>query len=131
MVEIVPENDLVFCTVDLKIPEHATGEPDSKHGLTIANEIQMRHGDGLRCCILTGLSGSEIENLSVPNVLFDFKGDTDQGYPSIVSYIKSQALSLVRTIQFPGPTAAAGVLLGGQSGRLRGISFRLRTWTEH
>ncbi|HWW61832.1 MAG TPA: ABC transporter ATP-binding protein [Thermoanaerobaculia bacterium] len=120
MVEIVPENDLVFCTVDLKIPEHATGEPDSKHGLTIANEIQMRHEDGLRCCILTGLSGSEIENLSVPNVLFDFKGDSDQGYPSIVSYIKSQALSLVRTIQFPGPgQLPRTILLDEQSGRLR------------
>jgi NitT/TauT family transport system ATP-binding protein len=120
MGEIMPENDLVFCTVDLKIPEHATGEPDPKNGLTIANEIQMRHEDGLRCCILTGLSGSEIENLNVPNVLFDFKGDTDQGYPSIVSYIKSQALSLVRTIQFPGPDQLPRtILLDERSERLR------------
>ena len=120
MADVLPENDLVFCTVDLKIPEDATGEPDPKHGLTIANEIQMRQEDGLRCCILTGLSGSEIENLSVPNVLFDFKGDTDQGYPSIVSYIKSQALSMVRTIQFAGPSGLPRtILLDEQSGRLR------------
>jgi len=118
---LVPENDLVFCTVDLKIPADSVGgEPDLQNGLTIANEIQMRQQDGLRCCILTGLAGSEIENLKVPDVLFDFKGDTAQGYPSIVSYIKSQALSLIRTIRFPGADEIPRIiLLDEQSGRVR------------
>jgi ABC-type nitrate/sulfonate/bicarbonate transport system ATPase subunit len=118
---LVLQNDLVFCTVDLKIPADGTGgEPELRNGLAIANEIQMRQQDGLRCCILTGLAGPEIENLNVPDVLFDFKGDTEQGYPSIVSYIKSQALSLIRTVQFPGPDRIPrNILLDEPSGRVR------------
>lgn len=118
--QLIPENDLVFCTVDLKIPESNGGEPDIRNGLTIVNEIEMRQQKGLRCCILTGLSGSEIEDLNVPSVLFDFKGDVEHGYPNIVGYIKSHALSLIRTIRFPGPDQVPRtVLLDERTGRVR------------
>ncbi|MFC1597003.1 ABC transporter ATP-binding protein [Planctomycetota bacterium] len=102
--ELAAENDLVFCTVDLRIPEGPDGdEPEARHGLAIINEITARQQETIRCCALTGLASSELQQLpgrSVPDVLFDFKGDVEHGYRNIVNYLKSQVLALIKSIGF-------------------------------
>ncbi len=100
---LIAGNELVFCTVDLRIPLDPGTEPDPQHGLTIVNEIKARHNEGVRCCILTGAASTDLGQLfasSMPEVLFDFKGDAQHGYRNIVNYIKSQALSLMATLNF-------------------------------
>jgi len=122
---LAARHDLTFCTVDLRIPETAQDPtPDSRHGLSLVQEILGRAESGLRCCVLTGLDGSELESLqqqgSFPEVLFDFKGDRRKGYPNIVNYIRSQALSLIDELRFPGPNGKQRlVVLGEETGTLR------------
>lgn len=117
------ENDLVFCTVDLRIP----AEPDDdsaevRHGLEIVNRIEARQDDGLRCCVLTGRSGVELREaigVSAPNVLFDFKRNLKQAFRNIVDYIKSQVLPLVQSVSFSDSDRQhRTVLLREPSGRL-------------
>lgn len=117
--------DLTFCTVDLRIPESAEGSiPEARHGLSLVQEILGRAEAGLRCCVLTGVDGGELESLqqqgAFPEVLFDFKGDRRTGYPNIVNYIRSQALSLINSLRFPGPDGRQRrVVLGEKTGTLR------------
>lgn len=117
-------HDLTFCTVDLKIPAHREDpEPDVTHGLRLVTELMDRTDAGVRCCILTGLGSNEVEEVlgdSVPDVLFDFKGDDQQGFPNIVNYIRSQSLSLMRSLRFPGDNGEPRVvLLEEETGALR------------
>ncbi len=117
-------HDLTFCTVDLKIPEHpADSTPEARHGLTLITELMERADAGVRCCVLTGLGINELEEElggAVPEVLFDFKGDQQQGFPNILNYIRSQALSLTTRLSFPGPDGKPRlVLLDEESGALR------------
>lgn len=121
---LAARHDLTFCTVDLRIPETAEGKsPAQEHGLTLVREIQARSEEGLRCCVLTGLEAGDLESLqngAFPEVLFDFKGDRRKGYPNIVKYIRSQALSLMDSLRFPGPAGRLrGVVLAEETGQLR------------
>jgi len=121
---LASQHDLTFCTVDLRIPEAAEDPAtDQRHGLALVEEIRARAKDGLRCCVLTGLDGNELESLqrgSFPDVLFDFKGDSRKGYPNIVKYIRSQALSLIDSLRFPGPDGKQRlVVLAEQTEQLR------------
>lgn len=103
---LVVDHDLVFCTVDLSIPKDAGGQPDPRHGLAVVHEIAASGKDSLRCCVLTGLSSSEIEKRfgnSVPeHVLFDFKvaTGTPHAYRNVINNIKSQVLALMSTLTF-------------------------------
>jgi|GEM_PF-18678 len=122
--DLVAEQDLVFCTVDLSIPEDGNGSPpDPRNGLAIVHEITARSQDGLRCCVLTGLDSSEIESVvgeAIPDVLFDFKSEAPNRYRNVVHSIKSQALSLVRSLRyFDSSGAPKTVLLEEDSGKLR------------
>jgi NitT/TauT family transport system ATP-binding protein len=122
---LVARHDLTFCTVDLRIPETAQDPtPDARHGLALVQEILSRAESGLRCCVLTGIDGGELESLqekgAFPEVLFDFKGDRRKGYPNIVNYIRSQVLSLIDELRFPGPDGKPRlVVLGEETGTLR------------
>ena len=121
---LAARHDLTFCTVDLRIPETAEDpSTDQRHGLALVHEIRSRSEAGLRCCVLTGVDGSELESLqqgAFPEVLFDFKGDRRNGYPNIVKYIRSQALSLMDNLHFPGPDGKLrGVVLSEDTGQLR------------
>lgn len=102
--DLVAEQDLVFCTVDLSIPEDGNGSaPDPRHGLSIVHEITARSQDGLRCCVLTGLDSAEIESLvgdAVPDVLFDFKSEGPTRYRNVVQNIKSQTLALLQSVVY-------------------------------
>jgi ABC-type nitrate/sulfonate/bicarbonate transport system ATPase subunit len=125
---LADENDLVFCTVDLRIPADASGGlPRVEHGLRVLREIGARHHEGVRGCVLTGLAGTELEEMvareaELPEVLFDFKGDLGHGYRNVVNYIKSQALVLLRSVCFidSGGTTRT-VLIEERSGRLRDL----------
>ena len=123
---LATRHDLTFCTVDLQIPENAQDSTsDARHGLALVREIQRRAEDGLRCCVLTGLDGHELETMVqqglIPEVLFDFKGeDRRKGYPNIVNYIRSQALALIDSLRFPGPDGTPRlVVLAEATGQLR------------
>jgi NitT/TauT family transport system ATP-binding protein len=122
--QVSARHHLTFCTVDLRIPEGAAdGIPDVRHGLTLLRELQERADAGVRGCVLTGLAGHELEALVrqgvIPEVLFDFKGD-QTGYPNIVNYIRTQALSLIDTLRFPGADGEPRVVvLDDDSGDLR------------
>jgi NitT/TauT family transport system ATP-binding protein len=122
---LAARHDLTFCTVDLRIPETAQDStPDLRHGLSLVQEILGRPESGLRCCVLTGLDGSELESLqqrgSFPEILFDFKGDRRKGYPNIVNYIRSQALSLIHELRFPASDGKQRlVVLDEETGTLR------------
>ncbi len=122
---LAARHDLTFCTVDLRIPETAQDlAPDARHGLALVQEILGRAESGLRCCVLTGLDGGELETLQqkgpFPEVLFDFKGDRRRGYPNIVNYIRSQALSLIDELRFPGSDGKPRlVVLGEETATLR------------
>jgi ABC-type nitrate/sulfonate/bicarbonate transport system ATPase subunit len=100
---LTAEHDLVFCTVDLRIPATAGGEPDVANGLAVVREVQARRDDGVRCCVLTGLSGMDLQRSVGPglaDVPFDFKTD-EQWAANAASYLESQALSLIRELRFP------------------------------
>lgn len=104
--DVLAGNDLVFCTVDLCLPLDDEDEaPDAENGLQIVREITSRFHEGLRCCVLTGLSASEMEPLlndeaGVPDVLFDFKGEPDHAYRNTINYIKSQILDALTQLMF-------------------------------
>lgn len=119
---LAAEHDLVFCTVDLRIPEQGHGRPDMKNGLAIVREVKARHDDGVRCCVLTGMTDSSLQGAagdSITDVLFDFKSD-DQAYWNIVNYIKSQALLLTGELDFLDSAGRkCRLCLRENSGRLR------------
>ena len=123
---LLQENDLVFCTVDLRIPEQADGgcaEPGAW--------LEDRPGDpgvrreGLHCCVLTGLANAELQGLiadgeAIPEVLFDFKGDVEPDHRNVVNCVKSQALAMLQSLRFRDARGELRtVLLRERSGRLR------------
>ena len=120
---LTASNDLVFCTVDLCIPEGAgESRADPKNGLTIVHEIEARKDQGLRCCVLTGMDSTEVEKLVgkvIPDVLFDFKIDSRR-HRNVVNDIKSKTLAAIESLEF---TVDGGepqnVLLKEPSGLLR------------
>lgn len=98
------ENQLIFCTVDLQIPEKDGEVPMHQNGLTVINDVKRHYDDGLRCCVLSGVTSHELREvfpegkLDVP---FDFKGDEKQVYDNIVNYVRSQCYSLMKTLTLP------------------------------
>ena len=80
---LLQENDLGL-HVDLRIPEQADGGmPSPEHGWKIVQEIRRCAGEGLHCCVLTGLANAELQGLiadgeAIPEVLFDFKGTSSR-----------------------------------------------------
>ena len=124
IVPLSDENDLVFCTVDLSIPESSQGDvPNPQHGLTILREIEEDHLENVRCCVITGLSMSELQRLlgkDDSDLLIEFKSDLDQGSRNIANYIKSQALALMERLSFPDSAKGQRqILLREQTGHLR------------
>jgi len=121
---LVDEYDLVFCTVDLSIPEDRDdSRPDPRHGITIVHEITARRREGLRCCVLTGLDNTEIERHlgdSVPDVLFDFKTKGLAPYRNVVNDVKSQVLANLEALSFVDSQGQRrDLLLNDASGKLR------------
>ncbi len=140
MPRLVAENDLVFCTVDLNIPESDGTPPAVENGLAVVHEISLHMQDGARCCVLTGQETSDLQRhfgKDIPDVLFDFKGDSEGAYPNIVNYIKSQVLARMETIQYPGLDGQERlVVLQEQTGLLRdnflsNVAFYLDPSTWH
>lgn len=117
-------HDLVFCTIDIAIPRGPSDdEPDPQHGIALAHEVELRHADGVRGCILTGMEPSRLEQLvgdSLTELMFDFKADHQAGYPNIVGFVKSQVLAELRQLEFEtAPGNERLVLMEEESGRLR------------
>ena len=122
---LAQRNELVFCIVDLAIPEAASAQvPSAENGLKIIEQIRAWPNGTVRCCVLTGLSGVDLLRLigdreTIPEILFDFKADHGQGYRNIVSYVKSQVLSLIESVTFPDSSGAERtILLRDRSGQL-------------
>lgn len=126
------KDQLVFCTVDLKIPERVGQPADYNNGLAVLNDIKARQHDGLRCCVLTGMTsdelGKSLGEKNIPDALFEFKGEmgneqesvAEFGYKNIINFIKSQCFSMMDCLDFQGDDQRAHrVLLHEASGKIR------------
>ena len=104
---LVAGYDLVFCTVDLKIPKNATEDlPQARNGFAILREIQSKYRHKVRCCVLTGVAESDLEEYMAKSesghfeVPFEFKDDESNGVPGLATHIKSQVLANMKTLEF-------------------------------
>ncbi len=123
---LIGQYDLVFCTVDLSIPEDSENvDPSAEYGWAIVREIQGNYRGKVKCCVLTGLTNRELDeaaeeyHIDMSQVYFDFK-DPGEGYPGAVKYIKSEILQQLTQIKFDGSDGEQRtVLLDESSGSIR------------
>jgi ABC-type nitrate/sulfonate/bicarbonate transport system ATPase subunit len=119
--------DLVFCTVDLAIPDRSNdGPPDAQNGIQIIHEIKDKYRQNVRCCVVTGLATAELDRYrgKLPDdLLFEFKQDinaTADGSRNIVNYVKSQTLAELHDFKFTDSSGSTRiVLLDEPTGLLR------------
>jgi len=132
--DCVDSNDLVFCTIDLKIPEDEGDEATVDGGIKVLKEMKSEF-EHARCCVLTGMEAVELEaalgkhQIAFNEVLFASKESAfggleanPKGLVSVENYIKSEILKCIASLEFPNPDSdLRQIQLDESSGQVRDL----------